>query len=148
MEIPSRQDILNSLIHRDEIFNAFSESWYKDYLLSLRESSRDLHQVEWDNAVQLGDIVLIEVPNKTRPFWPIGKVIELLPRNDECVRTVRLIKSDRSEGVYSISLLYPLELNAYTDQRQTPVNNQVVALRQSKRKASAQAKIKIKDIAQ
>ena len=149
LEIPNRQNILTSLLHREEIFHKFYEHWYKDYLLSLRESGRELHQVEWDNLIKLGDIVLIEVPNKSRPFWPMGKVTELLTGDDERIRTVKLIRGDRTEGIYSISLLYPLELNAYTDQKNDPkINNDVVPLRRSSRKAAALAKTKMKNIAQ
>ena len=41
----------------------------------------------------------------------MGKVTELLPGNDGRVRMVRVIRSDRTEGVYPIKLLYPLELS-------------------------------------
>ena len=149
LEIPSRRNILDALIRRDEIFNSFSEIWYKDYLLSLRESGRNLYQEEWENLIKIGDIVLIEAPNKTRPFWPIGKVIELFAGDDGCIRSVKLLRGDGTEGTHSISLLYPLELNAYTDQKNDQTTDKYVApLRKSSRKAATIAKDKIRQIAQ
>jgi len=79
-------------------------------LLSLRESSRDLYQDDWVNRIAQGDIVLISSP-KSRPLWKMGRVVELLPGSDGIVRTVKIVRPDRSEGVYPINLLYPLELS-------------------------------------
>ena len=40
----------------------------------------------------------------------MGRVVELLPGKDGKTRCVRVLRPDRSEGVYTIKLLYPLEL--------------------------------------
>ena len=78
-----------------------------------------------------------------------GLFIELFKGDDGCVRSVRLIRGDGSEGTHSISLLYPLELNAYTDQKKDQVIDEGTApLRRSVRKAAAQATVKISEIAQ
>jgi hypothetical protein len=41
----------------------------------------------------------------------MGRVTELFRGNDGKIRSVKLVRPDRSEGTYSINLLYPLELS-------------------------------------
>jgi len=116
LQIPTRQTLVKTLESREELLQSIKSRWEDEYLLSLRESYRDLYQTEWENKIQANDVVLIAVPNKTRPFWQLGKVTELLPGKDGKVRAVKLRRADHSEGVYSICNLYPLELSA------TPMN--------------------------
>ena len=56
-------------------------------------------------------MVSIWSPSKIRPFWSLGRVTELYTGNDGKTRSVRVRKADKSEGVYSICHLYPLELS-------------------------------------
>ncbi|GFV60053.1 transposon Ty3-G Gag-Pol polyprotein [Trichonephila clavipes] len=39
---------------------------------------------------KVGDVVMIEEPSKKRVYWPLGKVISLLPGRDGKVRTLKL----------------------------------------------------------
>ena len=77
----------------------------------LFEAGHDLRQSDWINVIRTVGIVLISSPDKPRAQWNLGRVTELLPGNDGKVRTVRVIRPDRSQAVYSIKLLYPLELS-------------------------------------
>ena len=107
-----------TLALRDEAFQDFREKWYTTYLLSLREHSRDLHQCNWVNKVKAGDVVLIKTPNKTRPYWLLGRVLELIVGHDNAVRSVKLKRSDGQIVHHSVNHLYPLELSithAYRD---------------------------------
>ena len=78
----------------------------------LREAGHDLRQSDWINVIRTVGIVLISSPDKPRVQWNLGRVTKLLHGNDGKVRTVRAIRPDRSQTVYSIELLYPLELSA------------------------------------
>jgi len=109
--LPNRKDIVQSLEKREQFFQKFREMFYEEYLISLRESGRDLHQTEWENVISPGDIVLVSAPNQARHCWKMGRVQEVLPGNDGVVRCVKISRSDRTEGVYSINMLYPLELS-------------------------------------
>ena len=109
---PSRQRIILSLNKINEKFDYFKSLWYQEYLLSLRERSRDLFQSEWYNKVRIGDVVLIKHPSKSRPYWKMGMVIQLILGEDNRARFVKLRKADGSEDVYAIKLLYPLEIHA------------------------------------
>ena len=83
----------------------------RSYLLSLRENSRDLYETNWKNQIQVGDIVLIEDPVKIRPYWDMGRVLEVIVGADDKIRSAKVIRKDRSEGTYPVKLLYPLELS-------------------------------------
>ena len=107
-----------TLASRDEAFQDFREKWYTTYLLSLREHCRDLHQCNWVNKIKAGDVVLIKTPNKTRPYWLLGRVLELIVGHDNAVRSVKLKRSDGQIVHHSVNHLYPLELSithAYSD---------------------------------
>ena len=113
--VPNRQQLTAQLEKRDETLAHFKQLWVDEYLLSLRETARDVYQTEWHNRLKPGDIVLISSPNKPRHVWQMGRVLQLLPGKDGVVRTVKLLRPDRSEGIYTINLLYPLELSIVPD---------------------------------
>jgi hypothetical protein len=107
-----RSVLVASLEGREELFDAFKEQWYSEYILSLREADRDRFEASWSDTIKVGDVVLISAPGKSRPFWSMGRVVELLTGRDQKTRCVKVMKPDRSVDVFSINLLYPLELSA------------------------------------
>ena len=76
--------------------------------MSLREQSKDLHEVNFNNRINVDD-VLVKNPAKSRPFWLLGRVLELIVGDDKKIRTVKVKRGDGSVQVHSIKLLYPLE---------------------------------------
>ena len=89
----------------------FKELWYDSYLLSLRETCRDLHQINWNNKISVDDIVSVKLLNKSRPYWVLGHVLELVGGHDDKVRSVKLKRGDGVVTHHSINHLYPLELS-------------------------------------
>ncbi|XP_068215542.1 uncharacterized protein [Palaemon carinicauda] len=77
---------------QEEILNNFKTLWYENYLLSLWEHSRNVYQNKWENRIKVGDIVLSKAVNKARPFWMMGRVLELVLGFDNKVRTVKLAR--------------------------------------------------------
>ncbi|GFR03116.1 hypothetical protein TNCT_478121 [Trichonephila clavata] len=59
--------------------------------------------------MKVGEIVLVENPNKKRLYWPLAKVLELLPGRDGNVRTLRL-KCGNAEIIRPVQRLFPLEI--------------------------------------
>ena len=106
----SRDTLIDALSSRDELLSHFKELWYDSYLLSLRKTLRDLHQVNWNNKISVEDIVLVKLLNKSRPFWALGRVLELIRGHDDKVRSVKLKKGDGVIAHHSINHLYPLDL--------------------------------------
>jgi hypothetical protein len=106
-----RSVLVASLEGREELFDAFKEQWYSEYISSLREADRDRFEASWSETIKVGDVVLISAPGKSRPFWSMGRVVELLTGRDLRTRCVKVMKSDRSVDVFSVNLLHPLELS-------------------------------------
>ncbi|KAF8784427.1 hypothetical protein HNY73_010105 [Argiope bruennichi] len=68
---------------------------------------------------KVGEVVMIEEPSKRRVYWPLGKVISLLPGRDGKVRTLKL-KFKNSELIRPIQRVYPLEVPF--------INNEIVKI--------------------
>ena len=107
-----------------EIINNFKSLWYDNYLLSLREHSRNVYQSKWENRIKVGDIVLIKAINKARPFWMMGKVLELVIGFDNKVRSVKLKQGNGAIEYHSISNLYPMEISVNQVEPQTRANEE------------------------
>ncbi|GFW93091.1 uncharacterized protein TNCV_3888321 [Trichonephila clavipes] len=86
----------------------------KEYLGQLRQKrpGKPAHDFK------VGD-VMIEEPSKKRVYWPLGKVISLLPGRDGNVRTLKL-KCKNSELIRPIHRVYPLEVPF--------INNEIVKI--------------------
>ena len=108
---PGQEDLVKTLDVQNDILDHFRVIWREDYLLSLRENSRNLYSSSWVNRIKVGQIVLIKTPNKSRPFWSLGRVLQMFVGSDGKVRSVVLKRGDGREGHYSICHLYPLELS-------------------------------------
>ena len=59
----------------------------------------------------MDDVVLIKNPAKPRPFWLLGRVLELHHGDDDKVRSAKIKRGDGAEQVHSLKHLYPLELS-------------------------------------
>ncbi|GFT64260.1 integrase catalytic domain-containing protein [Nephila pilipes] len=62
-------------------------------------------------AFKVGEIVLIENPNKKRFYWPLGKVVKLIPGRDGKVRTLKL-RCNKTEIIRPIQRVFPLEIQS------------------------------------
>ena len=71
----------------------------------------DLHQVNWNDKISVDNIVLVKLLNKSRPYWALGCVLELMRDHDDKVRSVKLIRGDGVVAHHSNNHLYPLELS-------------------------------------
>ena len=86
----SGDKLIDALSSREEMLSHFKELWYDSYLLSLRETCEDLHQINWNNKISIDDIVLVKLLNKSHPYWVLGCVLELIRGHDDKVRSVKL----------------------------------------------------------
>ncbi|GFU23796.1 integrase catalytic domain-containing protein [Trichonephila clavipes] len=62
-------------------------------------------------TLKVGEIALIENPNKKRFYWPLGKVIELIPGRNGKVRTLKQ-RCSNSEIIRPIQRVFPLEIQS------------------------------------
>ena len=64
--------------------------WYEQYLLSLRENCKDLHETNFAEKIKTDDVVLIRNPIKPRPYWQLGRVVELFRGEDNKIRSANV----------------------------------------------------------
>ncbi|KAB7500291.1 Coagulation factor IX, partial [Armadillidium nasatum] len=91
----SQARVQQTLEQNENILENFRKLWFESYLLSLREHSRDLYQISWENKIKVGDVVLIRSPVKPRPFWLLGKVLEVIIGYDNKIRSVKLRQAEK-----------------------------------------------------
>ena len=126
----SGQDLAASLDLRDKLLDDFRNIWQREYLLSLRESYKDLRQEEFCDKIKVGDIILVKniQPQfiKKRQYWSLARVLSLIKGHDGKVRSASVLKGSaeyekckREPEVHPISHLYPLELSLTHDYRTT-----------------------------
>ena len=96
MEPTSRSQLLDAFSKREKLLNNFKELWNEENLLSLRESYKDLHNMDFNNKIQVNDVVLIKNPIKTRPFWKLSRVTELFQQNDGNIHSASITRGDVS----------------------------------------------------
>ena len=109
---PAREEILKSLEVRDAVLNKFRELYYKEYLLSLNEQCKNLHEINFENKIKVNDVVLTKVPLKSRAHWSLGRVSKILTGDDKKTRFVEINKGHgKKPQIHAISNLYPLELS-------------------------------------
>lgn len=89
----------------------FRELSYQHNKLSLREQCRPLHEGNFQNKINIGDVVLAKNHAKTRPFWLLGRVLKLILGDDNKVQFGKVKKRDDSVQVHSVKVLYPVELS-------------------------------------
>ena len=108
---PTRQKVTQSLINRDKTLEEFRSLWYDEYLISLREQWKNLHEVNFTNKLKVDDVVLVKgPPDKKRPYWHLGRILEVIPGSDGKVRSVKLKRGDGHIAHHSLNHLYPMEL--------------------------------------
>ena len=111
IKIPRRSELVSALDKRENALDHFKELWYTEYLVSLRETGKDFYQEKWVNRIEIDDVVLISDPIKSRHHWKLGRVLEKITGYDGIVRSVKLVKPDRTTAVHAVCHLYPMELS-------------------------------------
>ena len=72
IELPSKIDIVKIVEIHNILFEKFPRSWLFEYLLNLREQSKDLNQHSFCYIIRIDDLVLIKNSAKTL-WWPVKK---------------------------------------------------------------------------
>ncbi|GFR15602.1 protein LTV1 [Trichonephila clavata] len=90
---------------RAKLFKDLKSRFRKEYsgLLAQKRSKPISHKMK------VGEIVLVENPNKKRLYWPLAEVLELLPGRDGNIRTMKL-KCGNAEMIRPVQRLFPLEI--------------------------------------
>ena len=70
---------------REKLLEVFRQEWYESYLLSMRTQYKDFHNVHFKNRIKVGDMLVKDPSKDTRPYWKLGRVIELITGDDGIV---------------------------------------------------------------
>ncbi|GBN41373.1 hypothetical protein AVEN_182071-1 [Araneus ventricosus] len=79
---------------------------FREYLCKLRNFS----QSEKEDVIKEGEIVLIGDTNSKRIYWPLAKVMKLIPGRDGRVRVVEVL-TEGGSFLRPVQRLYPLEVS-------------------------------------
>ena len=90
---------------RAKLFTDLKGRFRKEYLGLLAQNRSKARPHEF----KVGEIVLVESPNKKRLYWPLAKVVELLPGKDGHVRTLKL-KCGSSVMLRPVQRVFSLEI--------------------------------------
>ena len=124
----SGKELAESLELRDNLVGRFKEIWHREYLLSLRDSFKDLRQENFIDKIAVGDIVLVRniQPEyvKRRHYWSLARVLSVIKGHDGKVRSATVLKGSadylsrkREPELHPVNHLYPLELSLTHDYR-------------------------------
>jgi hypothetical protein len=108
--------------HQARVLKNFTDQWRKEYLLSLRESSRS--QASCRNEISVGDVVILKNDSTARVFWKLAKIESLITSKDNVVRsaTVRVLDKENKKIIIlrrPIQHLIPLEIRSEIDEPET-----------------------------
>ena len=77
-------------------------------MLSLREKDRASYCLP--RVWKVGEVALFKLPNKAKAYWPLVRILQTFPDDDQVIRTVKILKPDLSEVVVNVNHLISLEL--------------------------------------
>jgi hypothetical protein len=97
-----------TLTEQERLFEKYKQMWFSQYLLSLRETIKDVFQHSWENKISINSIVLVHNKDKPRIFWLMGKVLKLHYGEDGKVRSALLKMPNKQTSHYSIKHLYQI----------------------------------------
>lgn len=71
--------------------NVFWSRWVKEFLPTLQVRQKWTKE---ETEIQIGDVVLVKDENLARNSWPLARVVEVFPSQDQRVRKVKLAMGD------------------------------------------------------
>ena len=112
--ISTYQTLTRRQHHHRNLLQQFARQWKHEYLLNLRENAVVKSTKEGSELISVGDIVVLKEDSKSRCFWKLGKVEELVPGRDGRVRAavVKVASNGRKPQLLRrvIQHLIPIEV--------------------------------------
>ena len=97
--VSTNNSLMRRLKHHRALLRYFTNDWWRNYLLNLRENSTKSHGSNKPNqaGIVVGDIVLLRLDSTSRNFWKLAKVEELVEGRDGKVRSA-VVKTISDQG--------------------------------------------------
>ena len=104
-------NICKRVNHLDSVIEHFWNRWKSEYVTSLREYQKSFKSKN-HLLPSTDDIVLVYDEKLPRQHWLLGKIIELLPSDDNQIRGAKVLLG-RTKNIIErpLNRLYPLETN-------------------------------------
>ncbi|GFT30852.1 integrase catalytic domain-containing protein [Trichonephila clavipes] len=106
LDLIDSQRMNRRFLYRQRMRQELRKRFRLEYLGQLKSFSKSRKE----DVIKEGDIVLIGDTNSKRIYWPLAKVIKLIPGRDGRVRVVEVSTSSGS-FLRPIQRLYPLEVS-------------------------------------
>ena len=104
-DLPKRIDYVKSLTEH------FWQRWPSEYVTSLRECQKSF-KAKNQLFPAKNDLVLLYEEKQPRQKWLLGKIVDLIPSQEEQIRGARvLLGKSRNTVNRLVNRLYPLEIN-------------------------------------
>ncbi|KAH7666448.1 Integrase core domain containing protein, partial [Aphelenchoides avenae] len=110
--LTSSKELHESLRTLQRILDSFWRRWQHEYLLSLRERQKAQKESSTvQRSPQIGEYVFVDDDEMLpRPFWKMGRIINIFHGRDGTIRSVELRFPDGFTAERAVNRLYPLEL--------------------------------------
>ena len=113
--VSTYHSLTNKLKHHRHLLNQFINQWWRDYLLSLRESHTLKAKRGGHDLIQEVDVVVLKSDTCKRVFWKLAIVMEMLKGSDGQAQAA-VVKVIDPRGCTqllwrSVKHLYPIEVN-------------------------------------
>ena len=107
---------LSRYLHLQQIYQQFWDRWYREYLTNLQNRSK--WKKNSQNSLKIGSLVVLIKDNMAPLRWPMGRVIEMHPGNDNIVRVVcvQLPNKNIVKRAVSKICILPIETDEYPDE--------------------------------
>ena len=114
--VSTNQSLTKKSRQHRHVLQQLTNQWRREYLIGLKERSQVASKGSDNQAISIGDLVLLKNDSTSRAFWKLAKVEELIPGADGNVRAaiVKVASSDR-RPVYLrrvVQHLIPIEVKA------------------------------------
>ena len=143
--VSTHESLTRRAQHQKRLLHQFTETWKKDYLVSLRETHASNSRKMGDAEIMVGDVVILQNDSSKRVFWKLALVKELLPGNDGRIRAaVVQVAGSRGLRKRSIKHLIPIEVRSQLDSLPAPhgLENPVTTVYRPRRRAAEHGELR------
>ena len=112
-EPPSQFKLLQSLSNINRLLKHFHELWNNAYSLSIRKNTKNSYEHRFDNKIDVDDIILIRHPQKSRPFWMLGRAVKVFKGDNNKIRSANVIRNGSTQHYSMNHFLFLRMLTAH-----------------------------------
>jgi len=94
LDYRENSELRESYVKLSKVLNCFKTIFNREYIPALREKHYGANKAENSQKIKEGDIVLV-VCDYFRDYWPLGRILKLLPGEDGIIISVEVLVNGR-----------------------------------------------------